>query len=196
MTKQIAWIAVSLAVAFLYLLLLPSAWAGTIVTATCQLGQTYTNSDPTATSCSASDTGGNTAVASGTVGSGDMYGSVYTEGVAGGGFASLSAQFTLDLAATTDFVWTVAVETDGPYAWVTLDLAGLMEDYENVQFGPATIAETLGPGSYIVSAYAQVWGEGGAIFYVDPSESAETPEPGTILLVGVMLSGMWLKGRA
>ena len=43
---------------------------------------------------------------------------------------------------------------------------------------------------------AQVWGEGGAIFYVDPSESAETLEPGTILLVGVMLSGMWLKGRA
>jgi hypothetical protein len=71
-----------------------------------------------------------------------------------------------------------------------------MEDYENVQFGPATIAETLGPGSYIVSAYAQVWGEGGAIFYVDPSESTETPEPGPILLVGVMLSGMWLKGRA
>src|ERR1035438_2355993 len=180
---------------WLAILLLPSAWSSTIVTATCQLGDTYTSSDPTSVSCSASDLGGNTAVASGTVGSGDMYGSVYTEGVAGGGFASLSAQFTLDLVATTDFVWTVAVETDGPYAWVTLDLAGLLEDYENVQFGPATIAETLGPGSYTVSAYAQVWGEGGAIFYVDPSESAETPEPGTILLVGVMLVGIWMKGE-
>src|ERR1035438_3428508 len=108
---------------WLAILLLPSAWSSTIVTATCQLGDTYTQSDPTSASCSASDPGGNTAVAFGTVGSGDMYGSVYTEGVAGGGFASLSAQFTLDLAATTDFVWTVAIETDGPYAWVTLDLA-------------------------------------------------------------------------
>ena len=180
---------------WLAILLLPSAWSSTIVTATCQLGDTYTSSDPTSVSCSASDLGGNTAVASGTVGSGDMYGSVYTEGVAGGGFASLSAQFTLDLAATTDFVWTVAIETDGPYAWVTLDLGGMLEDYENVQFGPATIAETLGPGSYTVSAYAQVWGEGGAILYVDPSESVDTPEPGTILLVGVMLGWLWLKKR-
>src|ERR1035438_3065483 len=103
--------------------------------------------------------------------------------------ATVDASFDFAFTSTTTITWNVSPDVSGPFGYAQLNLGGLIETYcEHEKFcnqGPDTITQTLGPGAYTFSAYAQVSDEGSAGFTLDSSiiPSPSAPEPGTLALV-------------
>jgi hypothetical protein len=168
--------------------------ASTIIMVTCQAGGTnVSQSDPASAQCSATDPPrADTANTNGTVTVGAISGFTDVESF-NNAVATVDASFDFAFTSTTTITWNVTPFVSGPFGYAQLNLGGLIETYceheESCNEGPDIITQTLGPGAYTFSAYAQVSDEGSARFTLDSSiiPSPSAPEPGTLALVALAL---------
>jgi hypothetical protein len=181
-----------------------SLQGGTLVTVTCDVGDSYQQfSDPSSTSCSlnvppGTPGGSGIATAAGTVAPGSLSVSSYALSLDPTPYGTAQDTWTTIFPTTEVLTWWITWDVDANYL-ITLNLDGQyapLTDWISQGLTSAYFQETVPANAVSFVAYSQDTGEGSASLTATlVSTVPSVPEPGTFLTAAVVLLGLGLLGR-